>query len=477
MRINHNISALNTYNSMKNNNKEIASSTKKLSSGLAINQAADNAAGLGISEKMRAQIRGLEQAERNVQDGISLLQTAEGGLAQIENPLLQRMRELTIQAANGTLTPGDRQAIQKEIDQIKNSINDIANNTEFNEIKLLVPPSIEGSGGSSSGQKADIIFLIDDSGTMQEEIDEVTAGISNFVSTLSSYGDVRVGTVSTVHPGRNLPLTNDIAAIQNHLSTVHMATPGGSTPYQHIIDYAPSGSQGSTLGYDPGSKKIFVVLTDTNNESVGVTESNVKAALDADNIYSYVFGIDLQGSSNTFSYSSAYDEFAQKIFIPATASDIASNISPGLSDAIVKDSGFGQVELPMQPLHLQVGPNSGDLFTVQLFDARTKNLGIDDIVVDPIDKAEAAIEKVDQALEKVSSERSKFGAYQNALEHISNNVLNYNSNLTATESQIRDADIPKETAKLASNKIVLESSQAMLAQANHITQSILQLLK
>lgn len=137
MRIAHNISALNTLNKLNKNNKSIGTSLEKLSSGLFINKAADDAAGLAISEKMRAQIRGLAQAGRNIQDGISLIQTAEGALGIIQDPNLLRLRELAVQASNGTLTDSDRSHIQKEVQQIKQGINEIANNTNFNGINLL----------------------------------------------------------------------------------------------------------------------------------------------------------------------------------------------------------------------------------------------------------------------------------------------------------------------------------------------------
>jgi len=137
MIIAHNLSALNSLNRLNQNNKATSSTLEKLSSGYRINKAADDAAGLAISEKMRAQIRGLEKAQQNIQDGISLIQTAEGGLASIHNPNLVRLRELAIQAANDTLTDADRKLIQKEVEQIKQGIDEIANNTEFNGIKLL----------------------------------------------------------------------------------------------------------------------------------------------------------------------------------------------------------------------------------------------------------------------------------------------------------------------------------------------------
>lgn len=143
MRINHNISALNTYRQLALNNTAVAKSLEKLSSGLRINRAGDDAAGLAISEKMRAQIRGLEMAQRNAQDAISLIQTAEGALNEVHS-ILQRMRELAVQAANGTYTDDDRKALQDELNQLTSEINRIANTTEFNTQKLL-------NGGSSSG--------------------------------------------------------------------------------------------------------------------------------------------------------------------------------------------------------------------------------------------------------------------------------------------------------------------------------------
>ena len=136
MIINHNIPALNTYNKLSYTNVSMGKSLEKLSSGLRINRAADDAAGLAISEKMRSQIRGLEQATRNAQDGISLIQTAEGALNET-HAILQRMRELAVQAANGTYTSADRNEIQKEINQLRDEIDRIANTTEFNQKKLL----------------------------------------------------------------------------------------------------------------------------------------------------------------------------------------------------------------------------------------------------------------------------------------------------------------------------------------------------
>jgi len=144
MRINHNISALNTYRQLSFNNTQTAKNLEKLSSGYRINRAGDDAAGLAISEKMRGQIRGLEMATKNAQDGISLIQTAEGALNET-HAILQRIRELAVQAANDTNTDNDRAELQKEVDQLLQEIDRIANTTQFNT-KNLLDGSLSGSG-------------------------------------------------------------------------------------------------------------------------------------------------------------------------------------------------------------------------------------------------------------------------------------------------------------------------------------------
>ncbi|WP_106496396.1 flagellin N-terminal helical domain-containing protein [Lentibacillus sp. Marseille-P4043] len=311
MRINHNISALNTYNKMQKNSKAITGSMQKLSSGQRINQAADDAAGLSISEKMRAQIRGLEQAEQNIQNGISLLQTAEGGLGEIVSPNLQRLRELAVQASNDTLTTEDKQTIQKEIEQIKQGINDIANDTEFNEIKPLIPGRPEEMNGSSSGKKAkvDIVFLVDYSGSMgnannsSTQLGAVSDGISDFVTELDNNSmDAQVGIVNitTTRDPLYKPLSDNPETIKQNMKRLGSTlVNSGTKPYQYMEEATPTGEIGEKLGYRSDSKKVFVLFTDVGNENGTGTENTAKEALegsnisygfDDDDIQSYVFG-------------------------------------------------------------------------------------------------------------------------------------------------------------------------------------------
>ncbi|MFS0620642.1 hypothetical protein [Priestia megaterium] len=157
MRIMNNVAALNVYNKLNKQTKTNQTSMEKLSSGLRINKAADDAVGLSISEKRRSQIRGLNQADRNILDGVSLIQTAENGLSQIADPNLLRLREVAVQASNATYTAEDRQAIQNEVSQLISGIDEIATNTEFNTQKVLRPPLVSTPG--TPGRAAEKLIL------------------------------------------------------------------------------------------------------------------------------------------------------------------------------------------------------------------------------------------------------------------------------------------------------------------------------
>ncbi|MBL5981259.1 flagellin [Petrotoga sp. 8T1HF07.NaAc.6.1] len=270
MRINHNLNALNAWRQLESANNAMGKSLEKLSSGLRINRAGDDAAGLSISEKMRAQIKGLDMAVKNAQDSISLIQTAEGALTET-HAILQRMRELAVQAANDTNVDTDRQALQDEVDQLTEEITRIASNTEFNTQKLL--------DGTFTGK----VF----------------------------------------HIGANI-------------------------------------------------------------------DQNIELSI------------------NTMNAAA---------------------------------------------------------------------LGVDNIVLTVQSSANAAIETINAAIEEVSTERSKLGAYQNRLEHTINNLQVSSENLTAAESRIRDVDMAREMMNYTKQQILLQSSNAMLAQANMVPQNVLQLLR
>lgn len=535
MRINHNIPALNTYNKMQINQNHIQKTTQKISSGLRINQAADDAAGLGISEGMRAQIRGLEQAERNIQDGISLIQTAENGLAEIENPLVQRMRELAVQASNDSLTPKDKQAIQDETNQIKQNINDIANHTTFNGIHLLngTNPFSSRSSTQQSSNGGTVL-----SASPVASNGQFTFATQDGYSTTVLDNNQRLvyGSGGTSYPQVRIDGNNSV--LYQHVQTPTQIIDGA-----HVTTYDVSGvtiTQSVRIVGEMQDKYEIKYEVENNSaisKNIGVLY-HIDTQLGPDDFAPFIVngnvisnekvyeGSELPNEFTVFNQQTGSgsnaefqaqgiikttgefniieepDKFAIGLYSDVRDWDFTPSGSVGDSgyslwwnervvesgESFVVNTYYGQsvpetIEAPSNSLEegpydifLQVGTNSGNSFKVRLSDVRTSKLGLNDVQVDPFSSAQEAIRKIDQALEVLSSERVKFGSYQNALEHINANVSNYKSNLTASESQIRDADIPKELTKLANKKILLESSNATLAQANQLNQKILEFL-
>ncbi|WP_270180482.1 flagellin N-terminal helical domain-containing protein [Alkalihalobacillus sp. CinArs1] len=439
MRINHNINALNTYRQMGVNQNAASSSMEKLSSGLRINRAGDDAAGLAISEKMRGQIRGLDQASRNAQDGISLIQTAEGALGETQN-ILQRMRELSVQAASDTNTTDDRAEIQKEINQLTSEISRIGNDTEFNSNKVL-NGDMNGAGVGAT-----------------QETQTLTLGAPDF-------------TAGTAH--------NDV-----------VLEIGGET-YTLKFDAA------ANAGTAP------VVDTAGNSITVGIADSVAQIGKDVSGALNLLAGQETNNSLNEFNVTSATDgtvtitakdtgEFA------GTAGEDSISLTSGLLAERLAETTNG-ADGTGGTAKIQVGANANQQFAIDVSDMRSLNLNVssetaggnftatglsDDsgnteyaLDVSDSTKASNAITVLDAAIKSVSQERSKLGASQNRLEHTINNLNASSENLTAAESRIRDVDMAKEMMNMTKENIKSQAAQAMLAQANQNPQQVLQLLR
>ena len=465
MIINHNISALNTYRQLTINNNAGSRSLEKLSSGYRINRAGDDAAGLAISEKMRGQIRGLNMASKNAQDGISLIQTAEGALNETHS-ILQRMRELAVQAANGTNTDADRAEIQKEIEQLKSEINRISTDTEFNTMKLL--------DGSLSNK-----VTIDDNNntaklTAVEVIDDNLIVTGNYninfsdVNVQYAYDNDNLGDIGV----------DDVSYDANDPDAVKLAM--GT----YTLELVETDDDTYTL-----------TLTDkATGEVVGTTEEGVTIAPTAEaGDTATVFGFTL-----TWDVGAAVEEGS--IDITVTADFTATVTGPdgekigttevtGNTTGVVNVGGFkinfdnflaeGEtiVEAEANAVSFQIGANEGQMTKLVISDMSSEALKVDAIDLTTAESASKAIGIVDEAILKVSSERAKLGAIQNRLEHTINNLGTSSENLTAAESRIRDVDMAKEMMEYAKNTILQQAAQAMLAQANQAPQGVLQLLR
>ncbi|WP_349768457.1 flagellin [Priestia megaterium] len=418
MRINHNITALNTYGKLNSANNAQAKSMEKLSSGLRINSAADDAAGLAISEKMRGQIRGLDQAGKNAQDSISMIQTAEGALGETTN-ILQRMRELAVQAGNDSNTESDRGEIQKEMNQLTSEVNRIGNTTEFNSQKLL-----NGTGGTTSPATTTQAgeYTLDLTGQFASG-DKITIDGQEFTAGAST--DTTTGTFNS---GTAADQANGLKSLIDANATL-------SAKYDVSVD---SSTNAITLTQKTGKESATApTVSDTSttvDASIGETTAGSVAA-DAKSSFTSQIGANAN-QTMTLEFS---DMRAAALGIVGTGDNFTK-------DKTVNDGANGIAN-----------ENALDVSTAA--------------------KAGNAVTVLQNAIDKVSGERSKLGAYQNRLDHTINNLSTSSENLTAAESRIRDVDMAREMMEQTKNSILSQASQAMLGQANQQPQNVLQLLR
>ena len=460
MRINHNIAALNTYRQLSANTVNTSRSLEKLSSGLRINRAGDDAAGLAISEKMRSQIRGLETASRNANDGISLIQTAEGALNETHS-ILQRMKELAVQAANDTNTETDRAEIQKEIDQLKTEITRIAEQTEFNTKKLL---------DGSMSIKAE---LGDDS-----KITNVT------IAPEATLPDGEYTITATYHEGVEGQPAVD-ATINDPDSYAGFNSVSIAQKSKYEGDYTIKVEKNENDG------SFTLTLFEGTNESVASVEPVIVTSDTIVNLGDFTIEVDfanLAEGTATYNVSPYVEEVEPKdpkfeIAVTLNGEEVdssyfsvtyAENAAEGLSD----QEEFGTTfTLKDQSMVFHIGANSEQNTKLSINNMDAASLGVDEINLETQEGADAAIKTIDDAISKVSSQRAALGAMQNRLEHTINNLGTAAENLTAAESRIRDVDMAKEMMEFTKNSILSQASQAMLAQANLQPQSVLQLLQ
>ncbi|MGJ7045466.1 flagellin [Thermoanaerobacterium thermosulfurigenes] len=414
MVINTNLSAINAWRALETNNTNTQKALQKLSSGYRINSAADDAAGLAISEKMKAQIAGLDQAQRNAQDGISLIQTAEGALNETTS-ILQRMRELAVQASNDTNTAQDRASIQAEMDQLNTEIDRIANTTEFNTKKLL--------DGSMSGAVTSAVANVN----------------SNTSLKLSGGGNISTSTL----------LENLADANGNNLGIV-------STD-QVIVNYAKDG-------------KVYTV---SYTVSTGAKISDLQSAITAN------ISIDVNTAGTLLATASSGGTANAIYGLTITVKDSSGNVNTAATNALsaFTETTAAADKATDGKATLQIGANTNQNMQIEIDKMDATALGVKNLQVGTQSQANIAIKVIDNAINKVSTQRATLGAYQNRLEHTINNLGTANENITAAESRIRDVDMAQEMMEFTKDNILNQAATAMLAQANQQPQTVLQLLR
>ena len=462
MVVQHNLTAMNSNRMLGLTTASQAKSTEKLSSGYKINRAADDAAGLSISEKMRKQIRGLTQASTNAQDGISAVQTAEGALNEVQD-MLQRMNELAVKSANGTNSEDDRSYIQNEIDQLTTEIDRVAETTKFNETYLL---------------KGNIT-----------EAKEYTAG----------YATADVPSKITIKAGVTLKAADGTAYTADTLKTAYEANNNVK-----VYTAAPTKATNAAVDGTPGAYKAKVDIYNADGTLKYAKDATVDDA-DYGNITNFYTDKGTLAADGDFSYTAAgkpalYDVNGNKLSANALDSyfDIDENgtatikagktlYTDNKANATLGDADVttyvtaSQTKTAGLTLKLHVGADATDnnQISVDIDAMSAAGLGVENLKVDGTNDTNAkdAIETIKAAIQKVSTQRSALGAVQNRLEHTINNLDNVVENTTSAESQIRDTDMATEMVKYSNNNILSQAGQAMLAQANQSNQGVLSLLQ
>ena len=433
MVVQHNMQAANANRMLNVTTGAQSKSTEKLSSGYKINRAADDAAGLSISEKMRKQIKGLDRASTNAQDGVSCVQTAEGALTEVHS-MLQRMNELAVQSANGTNSETDRKAIQDEVDQLSKEIDRVSETTKFNETYLL-----KGDNGSNGNTKA---FAAGDTiGT----VDGVTVKAKGTtVATLSDNGDIKIGTVQLVSSNADITIEKP--------------------------DDANSKSANVTKVVSDGTN-VTVTLKDGKEETDTVTNIKTKYEIDGTKKGTAIISKELKAETINAEISGTYTGNLDKL---AVGADVNAKLAIGSAGTSALSSDTKALILN---LHVGADSESTNKISIAIDSMSAKGIGVNGLDVSTEAGATNSIDTIKDAIQKVSSQRSSLGAVQNRLEHTINNLDNVVENTTSAESRIRDTDMAKEMVNYSKNNILAQAGQSMLAQANQSNQGVLSLLQ
>jgi flagellin-like hook-associated protein FlgL len=418
LRVNNNIAALNAYRNLSVTDGQMSKSLEKLSSGFRINRAADDAAGLAISEGLRSQIGGLKVAVRNTQDGVSVVQTAEGALTETHS-ILQRMRDLAVQANNtGGLNDDAKKNIQSEIGQLKSELNRIADTTTFNGTKLLDGNYTKAfQVGANAGEtiSVNVATAMGAAGLKVDGVDVTTKGDYDFTTGAAANGKVTISTAAASGTAAVMTLqessgsfdftaaSGTVASFESLAGTISF---GGKSFDLTTVEYKDTDGNGTTTGTE-----MLASLNTAAKSALGLT-------------------------NNPFAGTATGITF--------TVSETVSGYT-GTSGVALSDSAQDKAK------------------ATATFTAASG--------------AEGAITKLDTAIKTVSTQRADLGAIQNRFDHTINNLNVAVENLTASESRIRDADMAQEMVQFTRNQILSQAGTAMLAQANQASQGVLSLLR
>ncbi len=454
MRVNCNISSIIANNNLAASQSNLNKALERLSSGLKINSAEDDAAGMAISNKLHTQIRGLEQADKNSSDGISVVQTAESALSETES-ILQRINELAVQAANGTNSLSDRQAIQSEIDQLTDEIDRISTATEFNTMPLLDGTLSRRCYSDTDNVSMYYISSAVDAGDYSIKVTadatQATASIAFNPAAITESGTIEInGAAMTVEPGdTQSTLMNKFTQLCDSANFNYDSVTGTISSYEYGI------TQDIEYKVSDSLQGVF---------AIGNIQSGTDAQVSIESGFKNTATITTSGR-----YATIKDFGGFEMTIELGEDLVAGN---GQNPVTVTQKVTG-----MGTMTVQLGANEGQVLEVDIPTVNTHTLGLDNINVCTEKGAAEAISKVAAAINKVSSVRSTLGAYQNRLESVVTHLGAYKEDMTSAVSSIEDADMAEEMTEYTQQSVITQAATSMLAQANERPQSVLQLLQ
>jgi flagellin len=538
--LNTNVPAMNTRRNLVSMNSRVAKSMEKLSSGLRINRAADDAAGMTIAENLRAQVIGLSRAVANSQDAISLIQTAEGALGEQHN-VLQRMRSLSLQSSNGTLTSADRKALQDEVFQLIDELDRIAQTTSFNSINLLNgnvgalvssddPENVAGIivGNVGPGGTFSVAINAVDLGQLQvqnsqtfvriteagvpldasvntqlqsisrfQEFEVFTGGTDSVILTMSSNADNKIARVQAFATDTLGQLANKISlAINDPFTTTDLglaANKSNGAPLVSIgsVGLAPAGGAVGATSMIISTPEPGVTMVFGGNSSLltALGFNEIQRAVQP--VFSLTVmdigeGLISNKTSRVFGNRASNliegvdVNFRTTLDISLSSNQVttvgAFNVAKIVNNSTAGPDGF-VIQVSPRPLSFQIGPNHGNFIDTQIGDMTSKSLGVNGINISGQLLAQESIKPIDTALGIVSAQRSTLGAIQNRLENTISNLRVAEENLQASESQIRDLDFSSEVIEFTSAQILTSAGTSFLAQANALSNNVLTLLQ
>lgn len=472
MHINRNMSAVITNNQLLRTENRVAVSMERLSSGFKINHASDNPAGIAISNKMKAQIDALDQAESNASDGISVLQIADGALNEVTN-IIQRMRELSVQAANGTNSYNDKKAIQAEIDELQKEVDRISSDTEYNTKTLL-----DGSSDVRVYADSASRFYVSDSVDAKTYSLNVNATAQQGALELDYVAPGEDGLISI--NGVSAKITKNMTK-EEYLTNIRNAADQAGCYVE--VDDAQTTLSIKTKNFGSAAEIEFSVSKELG-DALAMPAADYDADADA-----YILNVNGKDADVTLPTDTEVSGFTSTTTVNADGNRIVITDSNGFSIDFLLDENYapaaadavnGNYEIEVTDigsLTIQIGSNEHQTMEVRISEVSVKSLYIDTVDVTVTNGAEKAMVTLDDAMTKLTATRSRIGAFQNRLDHATASLAETGENVTTAYSGLMDTDMAVEMAEYTQQNVLNQASISVLAQANEMPQQVLSLLQ